>query len=335
MLGPDVLLGNLSVPLARHLRDSYAGDKMHTSKTLISAVVLAAAVGVAMPASAQHHRDGGSGGNRGSDRGSERHAQAAPRSAPAQPSQQQQQPRADNRTRGDNGQRDGGQRAAEAQRPRDDNRSRAYAVPRSNESGRPGGVYRGDYSNRGYYNRGYSRSYGSSYRGYRSYAPIRFYRPYYSFRPRLSLGFGLWVGYPVPYYDPFYYPDYAYDYPYPPAAYPAYPPSVGVPQSAYPVAPYPQNGSVASAPQGGSISVQPSQTNTGGLSFDITPGEAEVVVDGNPVGSVDQFTPTSQPLGLSAGRHRVEIRAPGYQTITFDVNIVAGQVIPYQGSLER
>jgi hypothetical protein len=196
---------------------------------------------------------------------------------------------------------------------------------------RSGTVYRSD-SNRSYYNRGYSRSYGN-YRGYRSYAPIRFYRPYYSFRPRLSLGFGLWVGYPVPYYDPFYYPDYSYSYPaYPPAPYP---PAVGGPQSAYPVSPYPQDGSVGPAPQGGSINVQPSQANTGGVSFDITPGEAEVVVDGNPVGTVDQFTPTSQPLGLSAGRHRIEVRAPGYQTITFDVNIVAGQVIPYQGSLER
>jgi hypothetical protein len=29
------------------------------------------------------------------------------------------------------------------------------------------------------------------------------------------------------------------------------------------------------------------------------------------------------------------VRAPGYQTITFDVNIIAGQVIPYQGNLER
>ena len=151
----------------------------------------------------------------------------------------------------------------------------------------------------------------------------------------MSLGFGLWVGYPVPYYDPFYYPDYSYGNPYPPAPYPAYPPAGGAPQPGYPASPYPQNGSAESAPQGGSINVQPSQANTGGVSFDITPGEAEVVVDGNPVGTVDQFTPTSQPLGLSAGRHRIEVRAQGYQTITFDVNIVAGQVIPYQGSLER
>jgi hypothetical protein len=213
---------------------------------------------------------------------------------------------------------------------------------------RGGGVYRGSDRN---YNRGYNRGYsnrsfnrGYSYgnrRGYRSYAPIRFYRPYYSFRPRLSLGFGLWVGYPVPYYDPFYYPDYSYSYPYPATTYPP---------SAYPASPYPQNpqtvypqsapGTFDAAPEAfdddsndDAIDIQ--QANTGGLSFDITPSEAEVVVDGRPVGTVGQFTPTSQPLGLTAGQHRVEVRASGYKTITFEVNIVAGQVIPYQGSLER
>ena len=58
-------------------------------------------------------------------------------------------------------------------------------------------------------------------------------------------------------------------------------------------------------------------------------------MDGALVGTVGQFTPTSQPLGLVAGRHRIEVRAPGYQTMSFDVNIVAGQVIPYQGEMER
>jgi hypothetical protein len=29
------------------------------------------------------------------------------------------------------------------------------------------------------------------------------------------------------------------------------------------------------------------------------------------------------------------MRAPGYQTMGFDVNIIAGEVIPYQGALER
>jgi len=42
-----------------------------------------------------------------------------------------------------------------------------------------------------------------------------------------------------------------------------------------------------------------------------------------------------QPLGLPAGRHRIEIRATGYQTMSIDADIVAGQVIPYQGAMQR
>jgi hypothetical protein len=78
-----------------------------------------------------------------------------------------------------------------------------------------------------------------------------------------------------------------------------------------------------------------SQASTGGLSFEITPGTAEVFLDGSYVGTVGQFTPTTQPLGVTPGRHRIEIRAQGYRTLDFDVDIVAGQVIPYRGVMER
>jgi hypothetical protein len=188
-------------------------------------------------------------------------------------------------------------------------------------------------------------------------APIRFYQPYYTFRPRLSLGFGLRLGYPVRYtsyygyYDPFYnypyypYPyGYQYQYPYPysyPSAYPAYPPPAypptypptAYPPSAYPPAstqpPYPQSG----YPSQGSI--RPSQPNTGGISFEIQPSNAQVYVDGQYVGTVAQFTPTSQPLGLTMGRHHIQITAPGYRTMDLDADIMAGEVLPYQGTLER
>jgi hypothetical protein len=171
--------------------------------------------------------------------------------------------------------------------------------------------------------------------------PARFFRPYYAFRPRFSLGFGLWAGFPIAYsyayYDPFYDPyayGYAppayppYDYAYPATTYPAYPPASGYPASAPPPA-----SSYPSEPD--SIGVQPGQGDKGGLSFEVTPSTAQVFVDGTYVGTVGQFTPTSQPLGLTAGHHQVEIRAPGYRTITFDSDIVAGQVVPYQGSMER
>lgn len=150
-------------------------------------------------------------------------------------------------------------------------------------------------------------------------APVHFFRPYYTFQPRLSLGFGLWAGYPFAYpyafYNPFYYPDtYVSPYsdaPYSPAA--AYPPAVT-----------------------SSLEAQPSSdANMGGVSFDVTPSTAELFVDNTLVGTVGQFTPTTQPLGLEAGHHRVEVRAPGYQTLSFDVDIIAGEVIPYQGTLTR
>ena len=90
------------------------------------------------------------------------------------------------------------------------------AVPRQNV---PRQGFNGRYDNRRY---GYAapryigpRYYSGRYYGPRyvgptfTVAPRRFYRPYYIFHPRLSVGFGIWAGYPIAYYDPFYYP---YDY---------------------------------------------------------------------------------------------------------------------------
>jgi len=71
------------------------------------------------------------------------------------------------------------------------------------------------------------------------------------------------------------------------------------------------------------------------MSFDIQPSDAQVYVDGRYVGTVGQFSPTSQPLGLTAGGHHVRITAPGYRAMEFDADIVSGEVLPYQGALER
>jgi hypothetical protein len=191
-----------------------------------------------------------------------------------------------------------------------------------------GGVYRGGNVYRGGYYRG-GGYYGSRYYGggryyggrYWNVAPIHYYHPYYSFRPYFSLGFGLWAGYPVNWAYPYYYPFYSYPY-----AYPDPYPATGGP--GYSVAP-PVN--VTPETSGG----QSQQSNLGGMSFEITPADAQVFVDGNAVGTVGEFTASSQPLGVTAGRHRVEIRQNGYKTMSFDVDIVAGQVIPYQGQMER
>ena len=160
--------------------------------------------------------------------------------------------------------------------------------------------------------------------------------------------------YAYAYYDPFYYgPSYSYPYPatvypsnpypstpyppeqYPSDQYPTYPPPANYPQSPQNYPPQSSQNYPQTVPDPNSIGVQPGQANLGGLSFDITPKDAQVLVDGNVVGTVEQFSPSSQPLGLSAGHHRVEVEAQGYRTISFDVDIVSGQVVPYQGAMER
>jgi hypothetical protein len=100
----------------------------------------------------------------------------------------------------------------------------------------------------------------------------------------------------------------------------------------YPATGYPN--SPAQAPQS-SVSVSPGQEQYGGISFEITPADAEIYVDGSYMGRVSDFSPTSQPLTLNPGVHRVEVRAAGYRSLAYDVTITAGQVVPFQGSLPR
>jgi hypothetical protein len=316
---------------------------MHIPKTVITTALMAAALGLGSPVMAQHHHGGGGGGDRGngSNRGAESRAQAAPRATPPPAPRAAPPPAPAPTQRADNGQRrDSGARSAPGVNNNVNNgynawrgngqRAQGYAVPRAYGSVQGGGAYHYNGNNYGY--RSYSNHNGHAYY---YHAPVHFYHPYYSFHPSFSIGFGIWAGYPVPYgysyYDPYYYgaPYYAYPSPgYPSTPYPQSP----YPQSQDPQSPYPET-----VPDPNSIGVQPgqAQTNTGGLSFDITPSDAEVTVDGNFVGTVGQFTASSQPLGLAAGRHRVDVSAPGYRSIDFDVNIIAGQVIPYQGSMER
>jgi hypothetical protein len=210
--------------------------------------------------------------------------------------------------------------------------------------------------------------------GARYYAPVRFVAPYYTFRARVSVGFGLFIGYPVAYGASYYYPDRFYPYVYAylyagghPYSYPyAYPYSYAYryPYS-YPTAnPYPiyyqapagldlyppqarnavgaQPGPARQVSAGLDLSYPPQaqssadvQSTMGGLSFEITPSDARVIIDGDDVGDAGQFTPRSAPLGLRVGRHHLEIVANGYRTMSSDVDVHAGEVIPFQGQMER
>ena len=73
----------------------------------------------------------------------------------------------------------------------------------------------------------------------------------------------------------------------------------------------------------------------GGLRLETSPGSAEVYVDGAYVGLVEDFGISGRALDIIVGRHRVELRAAGYATLAFDVNIAANQITRYRGDLQR
>ena len=73
----------------------------------------------------------------------------------------------------------------------------------------------------------------------------------------------------------------------------------------------------------------------GNLKLKVKPRAAKVYVDGYFVGTVDQFDGAFQKLSLNGGRHKVEVRADGFETAEFDVLITPSQTITFQGELKR
>jgi hypothetical protein len=175
------------------------------------------------------------------------------------------------------------------------------AVPRTSPSYN-NDRYDGDHNDHRYYGHD-DRSYGHDNRSY-GYAP-RYYAPHayiarpYVFRPHLSIGFGIFAGYPVPYAWRYSAPVYVYGYRAPRA--PVY--------------------------------ITPAMPLYGGVALEISPYDADVYVDGNYAGKVADFDGTVQPLSVVPGTHRIEVQAPGYAPLIFDVTVEGGQVVPYRGDL--
>ena len=67
----------------------------------------------------------------------------------------------------------------------------------------------------------------------------------------------------------------------------------------------------------------------------VKPRNAKVYVDGYFVGLVDEFDGAFQKLALNSGRHKVEVRAEGFETAEFDVLITPDQTVTFQGELKR
>jgi hypothetical protein len=77
------------------------------------------------------------------------------------------------------------------------------------------------------------------------------------------------------------------------------------------------------------------EPRTGYLHLQMQPGDAQVYVDGFYMGSVDDFRRMMPGRSLEAGAHRVEVRAPGYETTAFNVLIPPNETVSYRTDLER
>ena len=150
------------------------------------------------------------------------------------------------------------------------------------------------------------------YRGPAHRGPSRNYRAY---RPATNSAFfygrpGYYGGYVFG--SPYYYSGfYDYDYPfyYPVPGFPAVPYGYGYGYGGYSGRPY------------------------GGIRIDLPQRDADVYVDGYFTGTVDDFDGVLQQANVEAGPHRIEIREPGFETISFDVNVEPGRTITYRSSM--
>jgi hypothetical protein len=73
---------------------------------------------------------------------------------------------------------------------------------------------------------------------------------------------------------------------------------------------------------------------TGYLHLDLQPGSASVYVDGYYTGTVDDFRRLIPGRALDSGPHKVEIRAAGYESASFDVIIAPRETITYRADLK-
>jgi hypothetical protein len=77
------------------------------------------------------------------------------------------------------------------------------------------------------------------------------------------------------------------------------------------------------------------QRPVGGVQLDVEPRRALVYVDGWYVGIVEDFSGYYRHLETGAGWHIIEIVAPDYEPLIFDVAVSPGRTTTYRSSLNR
>lgn len=137
---------------------------------------------------------------------------------------------------------------------------------------------------------------------------IYIYRPYYNPWGFYGPAFGYGLGYL--YYDPFWYGGYGSYY-----------------GGGY------YGGGYYGGGYSGSGGYSQSYRDSGALRLKLKPREAQVFIDGYFVGVVDSFDGVFQKLQLDGGGHQVEVKAEGYEPLTFDVLITPGETVTYKGEM--
>lgn len=72
----------------------------------------------------------------------------------------------------------------------------------------------------------------------------------------------------------------------------------------------------------------------GKVRLKVKPRDAEVYVDNYYAGTVDDFDGTFQGLRLMPGGHKIEVRKPGYETLTYDVHVQPDRTITFRGEMQ-
>jgi PEGA domain-containing protein len=99
--------------------------------------------------------------------------------------------------------------------------------------------------------------------------------------------------------------------------------------------PYPYYGASAGYSSGGGGRSREPKSMIGSIRLRVSPGTAQVYVDGALVGTVDEFDGFSDHLELDAGRHAIELRAEGYETYLGTIDVEAGKTLTKRVSLKK
>lgn len=79
---------------------------------------------------------------------------------------------------------------------------------------------------------------------------------------------------------------------------------------------------------------RPRVLERGGLVLQTIPDMAQVFVDGSYVGLAEEFGLRGRAMDISAGSHRIELHAPGYETLAFSVMIEPNDIVRYRGDMQ-